>query len=395
MIIGLLGALINNENLGCLALTYSQIALIEKIAAEEQMSIQYYVFEPSPDKEKTEMAEKSLGLCKGSITSYDVTPLFRFRRFIHHFNTGVTTLKAFKKCDLFIDLTAGDSFTDIYGQYTFDSETNVKLLVKKLDKPLILGPQTYGPFNNEKNINKAIKAINSADLVLSRDEKSADYIRKYTDKKVETTTDLAFELPYVRNNIQSDGIKVGLNISGLLISEKTEKTEFELKLKVNYDEYIKAVIDWLLESKIYDIYIIPHVGKDGMEWIRKIYGEKLNYLGPFENPVEAKNAIASMDIFIGSRMHATIGAFSAGVSTIPVAYSRRFSGLFNHLRYMHVVDLLELETQQAIDHTINSILHYDKLKDDVNSSLYIVKEESKKNRKAYRELLIKEKKKAI
>ena len=56
MIIGLLGALINNENLGCLALTYSQIALIEKIAAEEQMSIQYYVFEPSPDKEKTEMA---------------------------------------------------------------------------------------------------------------------------------------------------------------------------------------------------------------------------------------------------------------------------------------------------------------------------------------------------
>ena len=62
---------------------------------------------------------------------------------------------------------------------------------------------------------------------------------------------------------------------------------------------------------------------------------------------------------------------------------------------MHVVDLLELETQQAIDHTINSILHYDKLKDDVNSSLYIVKEESKKNRKAYRELLIKEKKKAI
>ena len=75
--------------------------------------------------------------------------------------------------------------------------------MKKLDKPLILGPQTYGPFNNEKNINKAIKAINSADLVLSRDEKSADYIRKYTDKKVETTTDLAFELPYVRNNIQS------------------------------------------------------------------------------------------------------------------------------------------------------------------------------------------------
>ena len=28
-----------------------------------------------------------------------------------------------------------------------------------------------------------------------------EYIKKYTDKKVETTTDLAFELPYVRNNM--------------------------------------------------------------------------------------------------------------------------------------------------------------------------------------------------
>ena len=82
MIIGLLGSLINNENLGCLALTYSQIALIEKIAMEEKISICYYVFEPSPDIKKTETAEKSLGLCKGSITSYDVTPLFRFRRFV-------------------------------------------------------------------------------------------------------------------------------------------------------------------------------------------------------------------------------------------------------------------------------------------------------------------------
>lgn len=395
MIIGLLGSLINNENLGCLALTYSQIALIEKIAMEEKISICYYVFEPSPDIKKTETAEKSLGLCKGSITSYDVTPLFRFRRFVHHFNTGLKTLRAFKECDMFIDLTAGDSFTDIYGQYTFDCETNVKLLVERMKKPLILGPQTYGPFNNEKNVNKAVKAINKSELVLSRDKKSADYIKKYTNKEVKITTDLAFELPYKIKAMQSDKIKVGLNVSGLLLSEKTEKTEFDLKLKVDYDEYIKKIIEWLLESKIYDVYIIPHVGKDGTEWVRKIYGDKLNYLGPFENPVEAKNVIASMDIFIGSRMHATIGAFSAGVSTIPVAYSRKFSGLFNHLKYMHVIDLLEVKTNQAVDKTINGILNYDKLKNDVNTSLYIVDQELKKNKNAYQELLIKVKKKAI
>ena len=41
-------------------------------------------------------------------------------------------------------------------------------------------------------------------------------------------------------------------------------------------------------------------------------------------------------------MHATIAAFSAGVPVVPMAYSRKFNGLFiDTLSYPHLIDLKE------------------------------------------------------
>lgn len=389
MIIGLLGALINNENLGCLALTYSQIKLLEEISKEENLDIQYYVFEGHPSNEMTELLERKLGMEPGRIFAFDITPLFRLRRFLHHFRTGIQTWNAFRKCDLFIDLTAGDSFTDIYGQYTFDSETNVKLLVKKLGKPLVLGPQTYGPFQRKENIAKAVKAINRADVVISRDQRSAEYLAQFTDKEILVTTDLAFDLPYTKKEIlATEKIRVGLNISGLLINHKTEATSLEIQFQTDYEQYIVNLLDWLLEAGIYQVYVIPHVGNDGTQWIKSQYGDRLTYLGPFQDPISAKNEIATMDIFIGSRMHATVGAFSSGVCTIPVAYSRKFSGLFHHLNYEYIINLLEMDTMQAVETTKAYIKDYKNLRTKVHAASGLIRKEYEKNRRIYRDILL-------
>ena len=94
----------------------------------------------------------------------------------------------------------------------------------------------------------------------------------------------------------------------------------------------------------------------------------------FKTPIEAKNCIASMDIFVGARMHATIAAFSAGVATIPTAYSRKFSGLFENLGYGHVIDLTVLHTDDAVKQTLEMIADYKKLKIEVESCMVNVKE---------------------
>jgi polysaccharide pyruvyl transferase WcaK-like protein len=45
-----------------------------------------------------------------------------------------------------------------------------------------------------------------------------------------------------------------------------------------------------------------------------------------------------MDFFMGARIHACIAAFSSGIPIIPMAYSRKFAGLFGSIGYDHTVD---------------------------------------------------------
>ena len=376
MNIGLLGCQINNENLGCQALTYSILSLLEDINKDGYKNdFIYYVFETNPDNDKNKKVALLLNIDSSRIKSFDITPMFRLRRFIHHFIIGIKTLSAMKKCDVFIDMTGGDSFTDIYGQYTFDGETNVKYLVKKLGKKLILGPQTYGPFLNKKNFKKAIRLIDKADLVISRDHLSKDYIAPYIKNKCYVTIDVAFNLPYTKKEkLSYDKIKIGINVSGLLLKNKTESTKLELILKTDYDQYIIGLIKYLLKEKKYEIHIIPHVGNDGVKWTKQVFGDSLIYHKQFHNPMEAKTVIAEMDIFIGSRMHATIGAFSAGVSTIPVAYSRKFSGLFEKLKYPYVIDLCGMSTDESLLKTKEEIRKADELRQYTLDNAYIWEE---------------------
>ena len=47
-------------------------------------------------------------------------------------------------------------------------------------------------------------------------------------------------------------------------------------------------------------------------------------------------------------MHACIAALSAGVAVMPVAYSRKFNGLFTSLNYSHYVDAKRESTEEAL-----------------------------------------------
>lgn len=57
-------------------------------------------------------------------------------------------------------------------------------------------------------------------------------------------------------------------------------------------------------------------------------------------------------------MHATIGAVSAGVATIPFAYSKKFKTMFGNLNYKYVIEARDLDTQTAIDKTLEYINKY-------------------------------------
>ena len=94
----------------------------------------------------------------------------------------------------------------------------------------------------------------------------------------------------------------------------------------------------------------------------------------FENPIEAKSYIANMDVFIGARMHATIGALSAGVATIPFAYSKKFKTMFGNLHYDYTIEARELDTEAALEQTQTYIREYKTLAEAAKDASKITKE---------------------
>lgn len=375
--IGIMGALICNENLGCVALSYSLLLLMETIRKETGVDFDYIIFEDHYDLKKY---EKLADVLQVDIEKLHQTPIADFNNsnwkvLLKNIGKRFTMKQMIKSCDLIIDITRGDSFTDIYGLNRFWKLTRVKKVVETLKIPLILAPQTYGPFQNESVKKFARNVIDDSYFVMSRDKASANYLQSFCDKKVFVTTDLAFGLPYTKRVKDNKGrIKVGINPSGLLVSKKSEGTQLKVDLVTDYDSYISNLIEYLLNSGKYEIHLIPHVGDDAVHLFEKP-DENIIVHHAFENPIEAKNCISQMDIFVGSRMHATIGALSSGVVTIPVAYSRKFAGLFDDLEYYHTIDLCSLNTNEALNDTIAEIENYEDMTNDVANAVKRIKEQ--------------------
>ena len=196
-------------------------------------------------------------------------------------------------------------------------------------------------------------------------------------------------MPYKKMDFSKDYVHVGLNISALLWhGGYTRNNQFGLK--DDYQHTVRSLIDYFLSIPNVMLHLIAHVV--GTEkhvendyavnydlWMEHGRNPRL-ILAPLAiTPIDVKGYIAGMDFFIGARMHATIGAFSAGVPVVPMAYSRKFNGLFSDtLQYPHLADLKTTSEKEILDVTKNSFEKREELKSVVNERMNgVVRERGK------------------
>lgn len=390
--IGIFGAPVNNGNLGCQALTYSIVSLLDEVEKKNNLNFHYYDFEGLPDREKASRFCQRLEVPSGKLDSVYEGNYHDVLRRIKHIKDNKEMQKALKQCSLAVDLTQGDSFADIYGDFRFVSWTENKELVENLNIPLVLGSQTYGPFNKLNNEKRAAEVIKKAYAVFTRDKISADYVKKISGVDPILTCDLAFRLPYKTSSSADHSVckKVGFNISGLLTSngEEGAGTDKGFKLATNYDEFADKVLTYLLDHN-YEVHLIGHVEADYAvnKEFKKKYPQVI--LAPeFDNPMDAKSYISNMDLFIGSRMHATIAALTSNTPVIPVAYSRKFTGLFDNVSYPYVVDLQKLTTENSVNAVIERMENYEETRNTTAASYAIAMKENDDCYKAYEKVIL-------
>ena len=281
-----------------------------------------------------------------------------------------------------LDVSGGDSFTDMYGAGRFRDIIAPKKLAIKLRRQLILLPQTYGPFASRQNESTAKKLIDGATLAYARDSDSYEMLQKILGKHFDPTrhregVDLAFGLQAEKPQKLESGLErflsakdakplVGINVSGLLSSQPgAAKTRFGLNC--DYQEVLARVVTALLSSSDADILLVPHVHapaghyESDLDACWALIGaiperyqaaakERLNVLTRPHNASQLKWIISQTDWFCGTRMHSTIAAISQGIPSCALAYSLKTQGVFDSCGVGDaVVDLRQLSTEAAAE----------------------------------------------
>ncbi len=274
---------------------------------------------------------------------------------------------------LHLSIAGGDSFSDIYGMQRLLYVVLPQMLVLWLGKPLVLLPQTYGPFESPLARVLARHVIKRAALVYSRDMEGVEAARALVggaDARIQFAYDMGFALEPrppaddVRRQVETikqNGPVVGLNVSGLLYMGGYNRSNM-FGLRAAYPQLVHALLDELIQKLGAQVLLVPHVfgGDENPENDQKAcerifadfgsrHAGRLHYLpGRFDHH-EIKYLIGQCDFFMGSRMHACIGALSQGIPAVGLAYSRKFAGVLDSVGGgSRVVDLRSSDEAQVL-----------------------------------------------
>ena len=293
------------------------------------------------------------------------------------------TLSKLLHSDAVLDVSGGDSFADIYGPQRFANMAQFKTLALDLGRPLILLPQTFGPFQYESSKQIVRRIIEQCALAATRERDGLDELADLFDGSVPdhvvVCPDMAFHMDPdgtladrepLAHKRDDDEVLIGVNVSEFLYEQSAE-----YGLATSHPELIAAAVDWALSHERTRVLLVPHVVKLPLppgnqtafwkrwnqrtdtvacetvfEQLRGRYGDRIACLGgPYTAP-QTKYFIGQCDFFMGARMHACIAAISQCVPTMVMAYSKKAAGVMGRIGVGDVVaDLRILDLPQCME----------------------------------------------
>lgn len=287
-------------------------------------------------------------------------------------NAGLARIDA---ADVVLDVSGGDSFSDIYGEHRFRTVAWPKRLSLLRRRPLVLLPQTYGPFRGARLRAEAAVLTRGATMAWARDPDSfaalADLLGPDLDpSRHRQGVDVAFGLEPRRPDEPAaefldgwfeaaPGPVAGINVSGL-ITRPEGRSQFGLA--GDGHRVAEQLCVRLLDQSDHRLIIVPHVlTPDGTDDDRVAserlyatlaarYGDRVALSPAGLDPHQTKWVIARTSWFCGMRMHATIAALSSAVPAAIVAYSDKARGVFASVgQQRHVADARRLGDEALLD----------------------------------------------
>jgi len=268
-------------------------------------------------------------------------------------------------------LSGGDSFSSLYGLRRLLYVSLPQLLVLAVGRPLILLPQSYGPFHGPVSRFLAGTILRRAERIFSREESGLDVVHQLAPAAAPRSAfayDLGFALEprpapakvlAELDDLLQRGPVVGLNVSGLLFSAGSASAG-AFGLRENYPALMRGLVTHLVSQRGCAVVLIPHVlGRGGESDI----SASLHLLRELPPDVRAgvyrcdaeldhqqvKHVIAHCHLLVASRMHACIAALSQLVPAVALGYSDKFRGVLGSVGAGDlVIDLRQATREEVI-----------------------------------------------
>jgi len=313
-------------------------------------------------------------------------------------NTKSDFMQQMLGADLVLDL-GGDSYSTDYGTISIISLCIPLLVARILGKPYYFCAQSIGPLNNTAPYKVLKFLLTDADLITTRERISDDFLESCgIFKNVFKTQDLAFILPVAsgnrigeickHENIGKKQFFAGISISSLISKYFTGSAPVEEK-EQQYVFAMAKMCDHLVDKHCYQLIFVPHVEAD------RITSEKVKDCMKHQNtvsilkgdysPAELKGIVALCDIFIGSRMHATLAALSQAVPTLTFAYNHKTLGINGTVlgQNDYLIDIRKVDLANLLEITkdkIDQLIEYKKrIKEKLLDILPEIKSTAEKN----------------
>lgn len=274
------------------------------------------------------------------------------------------TRRVLNQISLVAAINGGDGFSDIYNTATFMMRLPETLKAMKYGIPVVLLPQTMGPFKDKANLALAEKILRYATAIFVRD----DNFNKELDRmglKYEQTNDLSAYMKPESWDVKIDTPNaIGINVSGLAYSNtfRTLSGQFAA-----YPELMDCLIAHF-QTMGKTVYLIPHsyhygnpeTSNDDIFACLQAYA----HLKSKENVVlidrdlispKVKYLISKMSFFCGTRMHANYAAIFTKVPVFGLAYSYKFKGAFERNGIFNRTAMINNITPDQIDGIVQQV----------------------------------------
>jgi colanic acid/amylovoran biosynthesis protein len=241
------------------------------------------------------------------------------------------------------------------------------LVSKLLRRPIILYPQTIGPFRNRLGRLIARLVLNRVDAIFVRDSYSKTFLRetlRVARTPIYDGADAAFLLqPASRQRIREILEQEGLTQDRPLVGIAVRRWVFPFakNARIKYDRFrmtMARVADYIVENKGAIPVFVPMVSipdkpleqddeasRDVIRVMKYRHAAKLVRSSDY-SPEEIKALIGKMTLQVGTRMHSVIFASSMSVPVVAIAYEPKTFSLMEGLgldRFVFGIETLSFE----------------------------------------------------